>query len=304
MKPYLYILRPKNLVIIGVTQVIQYYCIILPNINVPALNSTLFYLLVLDTMLLAASGFVINDIFDYSYDLVNKPKRTYIPNNISANTAKIYYLFLVIAGLLVAIYIAIMIKNIALISIYPIAAAMLFVYSYTFKNSILLGNVLVSLFVGLVSGIVIFAERNSVQAMTDVGKKQFVIEVFCFYMTFSFFVNMLREIIKDIEDIDGDKSAGILTFPIKYGISKTKKICIFIIVMLNLMLIIWMKFTSIHMDIRISSFLIIFIAAPLVVLIQLLTKSRHKEDYSKISIILKWIMVAGLISLMIIHSGK
>ncbi len=300
MIAYLKILRPKNLLIIGVTQFLLYYLIILPNIENPVLNIKLFCLLVLDTMLIAAAGFVINDIFDFKSDQINKPKQTFIPSLISLKAAKKLYAFLTLFGLILAIFIAFKINSLVQLVIYPLAVMMLYYYSSRFKNSVIIGNIIVSIFVCLVTGIVLFAERVEILSMTSEITRLKIFEIFISYMTFSFFINLAREIVKDIEDVDGDKEMNINTLPIKHGVEFSKKIVMSICAILILLMVLWMMNSSISLSFRVIFYLIIFIIAPLGWIIQKINIATFKSDFNRISHIFKMIMIAGLVSLILI----
>jgi 4-hydroxybenzoate polyprenyltransferase len=302
MMAFIQILRPKNLIIVGTTQWILYHYIILAFVDTPALDVFLFSLLVVDTILIAAGGYIINDIVDASVDQINKPQKTFIPTKISLIQATYYYYFLGFVGFLIALYIAYCINNLPLVVIYPMACFLLYVYSTKFKNSILIGNILVSLFVAFVSGIILFAERNAIISINDSTKKWLVLELFIAYMIFSFMVNMIREIIKDIEDEEGDKLAGLITYPIKYGTDAAKKLVVLFCLTTILMLLFWLFVTNIPLDLRVYVFLLLLVASPLVVIVQILTKTTTKRDFSKISAILKYIMLAGLVSIILLSS--
>ncbi len=104
--PYLFILRPKNLALIGFTMtVLQYGVIHRITKGAPVLDDYGFILFVLTTLLIAASGNLVNDIFDRNTDKINKPEKTYIPHIISLKQAWIYYLVLVFIGFVLALYI-------------------------------------------------------------------------------------------------------------------------------------------------------------------------------------------------------
>ncbi|HMR90019.1 MAG TPA: geranylgeranylglycerol-phosphate geranylgeranyltransferase [Saprospiraceae bacterium] len=302
MIPFIQILRPKNLIIVGITQWILYHYIILAFVATPSLDVFLFSLLVIDTMLIAAGGYVINDIIDAKTDQINKPSKTYIPSKISLKTATYYYYTLLTVGFLIALYIAYSIDNLPLVIIYPSSCFLLYLYSTKYKNSIIIGNVLVSLFVAMVSGIILFAERNAVFALDDLSKMWRILELFFAYMVFSFMVNMIREIIKDMEDMEGDKSAGLTTYPIKYGADSAKKLTVIFCALSILVLVLWLLTTNIPMDLRVYVFLLLLVASPLVVVIQILTKTTTKRDFSKISAILKYIMLSGLVSIILLSS--
>lgn len=100
-------------------------------------------------MLIAAGGYIINDIIDYNTDIINKPQKTYFQNQIPTRYGKMYYYGVLLVGMLLSIYIAIKTNNLPLISLYPLACSILYIYSKKYKSSILVGNIIVSLFVGL-----------------------------------------------------------------------------------------------------------------------------------------------------------
>ena len=154
----------------------------------------------------------------------------------------------------------------------------------------------------MVSGIILFAERNAVLALNDLSNMWLILELFFAYLVFSFMINMIREIIKDIEDLEGDKSAGLTTYPIKYGADSAKKLAVIFCILSIFVLILWLLTTNIPMNLRVYVFLLLLVASPLVVIIQILTKTTTKRDFSKISAILKYIMLAGLVSIILLSS--
>jgi 4-hydroxybenzoate polyprenyltransferase len=251
-------------------------------------------------MLIAAAGFVINDIFDFKSDQINKPKQTFIPSLISLKAAKKLYAFLTLFGLILAIFIAFKINSLVQLVIYPLAVMMLYYYSSRFKNSVIIGNIIVSIFVCLVTGIVLFAERVEILSMTSEITRLKIFEIFISYMTFSFFINLAREIVKDIEDVDGDKEMNINTLPIKHGVEFSKKIVMSICAILILLMVLWMMNSSISLSFRVIFYLIIFIIAPLGWIIQKINIATFKSDFNRISHIFKMIMIAGLVSLILI----
>ena len=298
---YFKIIRPKNLLIAALTQCIIYKYIILQFVPVPSLNVSLFLLLSLDTIIIAAGGYVINDILDFKSDSINKPEKTLIPEKISVREGYLYYILLLFTGLILAFYIAYKINNLPLVLIYPTAALVLYLYSLKFKNTILAGNIIVSIYVAFVTGIVLFFERDSVFSLESSDKK-IVLTLFWAYMVFSFILNFIREVIKDIEDLDGDKKSGLATYPIRFGIQSSKKLCITLCLLIIAIIITFMISIPFFHNLRIITYLTLLIAAPLVIVIQILTGTTQKREFSKISTILKWIMVAGLGSIVLIST--
>lgn len=300
---YFKVLRPKNLILIGATQWFLYAMLIVPFVEKPLLSNHLLLLFIIDTMLIAAAGNLINDILDVKADEINKPLLSFIPNPIAKKSALVYYFILLILGFSIAAYIAFEIQKWPLLMIYPVVSFILFLYSYSLKNTILLGNIIVSLFVAFVTGIIFFAERTAIMQMKVIHTQRMVIEMFIAFIVFSFMINMIREMIKDIEDAEGDQVMGFVTLPIKYGKQKSVQICQYLTLLTIILLIVWMLFSKNVVGLRNYTFLLLFVGSPLVVSFQILTASTHKRNFSQLSAILKAVMVAGLFSLYMLTSN-
>ena len=116
---YLKVIRPLNLFLIAFTQLILHYCIYLPNIEKASLSPLQFFLLVLCTLTIAAGGYLINDIYDYKADIINKPHKTWVGQQLTVHASWFYYFFLLVSGLLIAAYLAWATENLPLLTLYP-----------------------------------------------------------------------------------------------------------------------------------------------------------------------------------------
>jgi len=306
---YLTILRIPNLIIVGITQYLLMYLVIKPIFEpeIPlVLNPILFLLFVIDTIIIAASGYVINDILDYKTDQINKPHRAFIPTKISVLNAKIYYASLILIGQWVAIFIAWQINHLTLAFIYPVAILLLYIYSKYLKSTVIWGNVFVSLFVSFVAGIVLFAERDGFLALKNINfeKYNLILQLFISYLTFAFFSNFIREIVKDCEDIEGDKIQNIKTIATSWGIQKTKSLAMVLTVFFFIGISIWSLYSGITQDFRLKMFILLFISAPLLMVLQRLNLAQTSSDFQKISTFLKYIMLSGLVSIIFISQNS
>jgi len=189
------------------------------------LDGGLWMLFILDTILIAAGGYVVNDILDQKADLFNKPEHLFIgPGKISARVGWIYYVLIIGLGFWIAYYIASSIGELHLLIIYPVAVALLYLYSRYFKRMPLLGNIVVSTFCAFVPAIIWYAEHELVNSIANshAYRYEFIVRYFSVYIGFAFLSTMVREIIKDMEDVEGDRASGFHTWPILRGMSSAR----------------------------------------------------------------------------------
>jgi len=282
------------------------YLILVPALQAaslsPILDSFHFSILVLSTVFIAAGGYIINDLEDYEIDLLNKPDRVIINKNISATNATRIYWGITLAGFIISLYLAFYVNYIALVFIYPIAVLLLYLYSKSLKKSVLWGNIIVAIFCAFVAGIVLFAERENVITLLKNPSKENipVVFIFGFYLLFAFFSTMFREIIKDIEDVDGDKKIGCRTLPIVYGIETAKWVAIFFGIAFLVILIYWIyHWIELGWNAGII-YIIIGIIIPTIYSILKLKKANTKKEFHQLSQVAKYIMLSGILYLIVL----
>ena len=294
---FIQILRPINLVIIAVSQLLLYLCFINPLFAkyhiVQELTGGLQWLFILDTVLIAAAGYVVNDIIDNKADSVNKPNKTYISRDkISSTTAWVYYTLLCTAGAVIAGHIAIKIEKPLLFIIYPLATFLLFMYSKVWKKRPLSGNIVVAVFCAFVPAIIWYAEADGMQKLHQIEPAYVLL--FAAYVIFGILSTFAREIIKDLEDVEGDRAANYHTLPIVIGEAKAGSIAIIAISALISsyglwLLAIWRLGHWLGMVLMIAMMLL-----PSIYILTQTNKSRTKVDYKKISRYLKVLMMISL----------
>jgi len=224
------LIRWPNLIIIILTQVLVRHCVISPFLHSvgmnPHLAATGFVLLVLATAFIAAAGYVINDYFDQQIDRINKPDRMIIGIHISARRAIMMHWVLNGLAILLGFIASKAAGSLKLGLIFLLITAMLWMYSARHKRRLISGNLVVSFLSAMVVLIVwlleYFALLNSGQDLP--GQVRTISVVIWFYAAFAFLVTLVREIVKDIEDMEGDAAIGCQTLPVSAGIPFTKNV--------------------------------------------------------------------------------
>jgi len=298
------LIRYKNLLIIILIQSILKFMLIDIYLLNTALSTTnfIFYLFALITIV--SSGYIINDICDIEIDKINKKEKLIIEKKITTSTAfKTYYL-LNFLGIMSGFYVAYNIEHFWLGLIFVYITISLWIYSKQQKKSFLTGN----LQVAFLSALSIFnLALYDLIPIENVDGLEIVLLIIILYSVFAFLTTLIREIIKDIEDIEGDKKAKANTLPIKYGIQKTKNIAI----SLNLIVILGIGYLQYFQYSTLTTFLseeywganyisiayTLLLQIPLIILIIKIYSANNKTDFHNASMITKYIMIIGILSI-------
>ena len=206
---FLQLIRYKNLIIIALMQVFVKYGLFKPLEIQVALSDFQFLLLVIATICIAAAGNVINDIYDMDIDAINRPTKLLIGRSISEKAANRIFIILNILGVAVGFYLANSIGKPGFAAIFIIISALLYMYASYVKGILLLGNLLISLLVAF--SILIIGIFDIVPAITSEDKagQLVAMQILLHYAFFAFFINLIREMVKDVQDINGDKNGGL-----------------------------------------------------------------------------------------------
>ncbi|MEO1261588.1 MAG: geranylgeranylglycerol-phosphate geranylgeranyltransferase [Bacteroidota bacterium] len=300
------IFRLPNLIIVAATQYLLHYLVLMPALNSaglsPSLNLFHFSLLVFTTVLIAAGGYVINDIIDYKTDLINKPEKVFIGNVISPFSATLIYGLLTTLGTAIALYLADHVNNYWLFFIYPAMVILLFFYSVFFKKMPIIGNVVVSFFCAGVAGVVLFSERKAFATILDTQPElgQTIKTLFYGYIIFAFITTLLREVIKDMEDVAGDELTGLKTLPITFGMKTARHFSLSISFVLLIGVFVSNVWLSKQHEWLGVIFSFAFLISPMLYVSYLIIESKHKQHFTTLSKWMKLIMLAGLILLIVI----
>lgn len=295
------LIRLPNLLIVGLVQWIVYQYIIQPPFTAAGIQLKLDHLellmLTAVTMCITAGGYIINDITDQKTDQINKPDRLIVGRLMTRQTAYWLYFGFNILGFALAFYLSLMAAPVALLSLYPIAQAGLFIYAVRLKNRPLSGNILVALYCAGSAGIVWIAELTGYQELVVNNPKLSgsLSRIFIFYLSLAFLTTLFREIIKDMQDETGDRLSGGQTLPIMLGRRKTRLIVYFIGLTTIMVLLVMYWTLKAHFHPLFSLPVIGIISISIFFVIIRLKKAHKQEEFGRLSTIAKWIIVAGLL---------
>ena len=265
-----------------------------------ALQDWQYILLVLASVCIAASGYVINDIFDQGTDAINKPNRVTVGKNISENQAYNLYIALTVTGVGIGFYLSNVILKPSFASIFIIIAATLYLYATSLKQMLLIGNFVVALLVSF--SVIIIGVFDLYPVLGPDNKQQMGIlfSILLDYAIFAFMINFIREIVKDIEDTDGDYSQGMSTLPIAIGKFRAAK-TVSILSIVPLITILYYINNYLLDLIFVFIYLFVFVVAPLLLFIVKIYWAKTTKDFKNLSVLLKWILFFGILSSVIIQ---
>ncbi len=298
MLHFLNLVRWKNLILIALVQTLIKYALFEPfGIDI-TLNNWQFSLLVLATLFIAAAGNVINDIYDIETDLVNKPSKVLVGKNISEKVALNLFIVLNILGVSLGFYLANTIDKSGFSAVFVIISALLYIYASYLKQTLLIGNIVISALVAM--SIIIVGLFDLLPAITAQNQQTqlTIFKILLDYALFAFIINLLREMVKDIEDIDGDYKAEMKTLPIIIGRERATKL-VFIFSLLPLFGIIYYLVVFLYKQPLAVGYFLIFIIAPLLYFTIKSYTAETKSELNHLSNILKLIMLFGVLSLLL-----
>jgi 4-hydroxybenzoate polyprenyltransferase len=271
---YWILLRPANLGIIILTMGLFMMHASKWNVQNLRWPDALFVLMAV--LFTAAAGYVINDILDIEEDIINKPEKRIIAKHISIKSGLIFYGLLLISSIAFGF-----LTGLSMGLVCALISVLLYFYSSDLKGTMLWGNLLVS----LMNGVVVFFSAQGVDEKFN--------GYFAEYAFMAFLITFAREVVKDIEDLEGDKVKEYETFPIVYGAKKSVWLCMGLLTLLNIHIIYLITDSK---NLYFGIFSTVFVLLPVFYFYYQLLAAEEKADYTRIQRRLKWLMVFGILS--------
>lgn len=304
------VVRAKNLVVVALTMYLMRFGIIQPILQQGGLklqlSEWLFLFLTLSTVFITAAGYVINDYFDTHTDLINRPQTVVVGRQLSRRMAIMLHWILNIAGFILGTIVSFAIGKPFLSLAFLIIPGFLWFYSTTYKRQFLIGNIVVAFLTGLVPAMTIIFELPALYEkywqLILLSPELFNKAIFWVvgFSIFAFILNLFREIIKDVEDFEGDIEFGRNTLPVVLGTKATQ------IVAASLLLVVVVLITylfGVHLNqtpngkFDFVTFIYMFfgLVIPIFYMLMKLFSAEKKEHYHHISRMAKYIMLVGIL---------
>ncbi|NLI23611.1 MAG: UbiA family prenyltransferase [Bacteroidales bacterium] len=302
MKTYLRLVRLPNLMMIAFTMYAMRFLIVRPQLLLYGMDLQFseahFALLVVSVLFITAAGYVINDYFDAPVDMINRPSRVMLSRLIPRRMAIVVHLTLSIIGVAAGIYLSFAIRLSFLSMIFLLVPGILWFYSTTYKRQFLLGNLIVAFLTALVPLMVILFEvpllireygREMVRNQIDFHTLTAWVGG---YALFAFLFTLIREIVKDMEDFEGDRAYGRNTLPVVLGLKTTRYVVLALtgvaVVFIAAVLVLYLT------DLMTLLYTVLLVMAPLAFAVFRLLRASTAEQYHQVSSWLKGIMLAGV----------
>ena len=270
--------------------------------NVPlSLADWQYCLLVLSTILIAAGGYVINDIFDQDTDSENKPSKTIIGKAISESMGYNIYVALTVVGVGIGFYLSNVIMKPSFATIFILIASLLYIYATSLKQMLLVGNVIVAFLLSF--SVIIIGIFDLYPATYEGNQKEMgvLFSILIDYAVFAFIINFIREITKDLEDVNGDYNQGMNTLPIIFGVERTAKV-VFGLSFIPLVILLYYTnayFASNNLYVA-TIYSLLTLLGPLLYFTIKSWTAATKKEFHHLSLVLKIVLLFGILSISVI----
>jgi 4-hydroxybenzoate polyprenyltransferase len=269
-----------------------------------------FGVLVFSILCISAAGYIINDYFDTRIDRINKPDQVIVGRIIKRRVAMVMHLTLSSIGLLLGIYLSLKVGNWKLSGIHLFSIIALWFYSTHLKKQMLAGNLLISLLAALVpitAGLYEFSSGSIInlnilnEYVPGMGNSLLRKGAFLVigYAAFAFLSNLAREIIKDMEDMEGDSADGARTLPIVLGETQARFVAISVVLFTMILLGLIQKYLWMGEYKSMFWYILAAVQLPFLALLVQTWLANDKNAYSRASLLCKVLIITGVVSMFV-----
>ena len=307
IKPYLQLLRIGNLAFLAVLIYVMEKWVALPLLRLEQFQELMpgwvLTLLILSVVCIAAGGYVINDYFDVKIDRINRPDNLVVTRIISRGAAMYLFYAFTAVGLAAGVALAWWAHSWTLLFTYVVIPGLLWFYSASYKRMFLLGNLVVAFASAIVPMLVAIVNADYLRHLYQetlvytpiIGELYFWTGGFA---AFAFLLTWAREMVKDIEDIEGDREMECRTLPIVWG-EKTTKIFVTILLVVIVALIAYMLFAVLPFSHEWKSlptrYVLFGLIVPILCSIVLLWAANNRTELHRVQMIIKFVMFMGIL---------
>lgn len=258
-------------------------------------------LLIAAVVLIAAGGYVVNAYFDVKIDSINHPDDLVVTRDVTKKEAMTFFQVLTAAGVSCGLAVSVLLKSKLLGVIFILTPGLLWFYSASYKRQFLVGNLIIALLAGVSPLIIAFANmaKLNIAFGADCTLTLMLTARLMYWMggfaLFSFLTTWIREVVKDLEDQEGDRELECHTFPVKYGDVVTK-VFVSLLVVGTMALLSWVYFRGLQIPFAwgntVSRFYLLLMLVPLCEL-GLLWTAKIPSDYRHAQLLMKFWMFMG-----------
>jgi len=301
---FLKMIRLPNLFFIALTQLLFQFCIyrVLYYPDIPERDTFHFILMVLASLMIAAAGYIINDYFDINIDEVNKPGKMVVDKHIHRRWAIAWHFMLSMAGIILTFFSLPFWSKWYLVIANMLCVALLWFYSTSFKRRLLIGNIVISLLTAWTVMVIYLSKFPVSDIMDDRGARdQKFFRLALLYAGFAFIISLVREAIKDMEDMPGDARYGCRTMPIVWGVNATKVYtAVWLVVLIAILVLVQVYVLRFEWWLPVA-YSAVAIILPLVIVLLKLRNSRTPAAFHTLSVITKVVMFTGILSMIFFY---
>ncbi|MBR5442769.1 MAG: geranylgeranylglycerol-phosphate geranylgeranyltransferase [Paludibacteraceae bacterium] len=307
IKPYLQLLRVGNLTFVAILLYVMEKWVATPLLQLEQFGELMPWwiltLLIVSVVGIAAGGYVINDYFDVKIDRINRPDNLVVTRIISRDAAMNLFYGLTAVGVIAGTVVAWWAHSWTLLFTYVVIPGLLWFYSASYKRMFLVGNLVVAFASAIVPLLVAIANADYLHHLYQnaLAYSPIVGELYVWtggFAAFAFLLTWVREIVKDIEDIEGDREMECRTLPIVWG-DKVAKIIATLLLMAIAILIVYMLFAVLPFSHEWKSlptrYVVFGLIVPILCSIVLLWAANNRTEYHRVQTIIKFAMFMGML---------